>query len=131
MKGCGGLLPRRLRLDLCNAECPRPAPRTAPSARFRSLPAAKLEIVEGLRLAANAIEIGKDDGNVLYERREAGDFLLSRYAPDGAFARTLGLPDHIVPLATLPIGYPARKLGRPRRRPIAELTSRDRYGNAW
>ncbi len=56
---------------------------------------------------------------------------LPLYAPDGAFARTLGLPDHIVPLATLPIGYPARKLGRPRRRPIAELTSRDRFGNAW
>lgn len=56
---------------------------------------------------------------------------LPLYAPDGAFAKTLGLPDHIVPLATLPIGYPARKLGRPRRRPISELTSRDRYGNAW
>ena len=56
---------------------------------------------------------------------------LPLYAPDGAFAKTLGLPDHIVPLATLPIGYPARKLGPPRRRPIAELTSRDRFGNAW
>lgn len=56
---------------------------------------------------------------------------LPLYAPDGAFAKLLGLPGHIVPLATLPIGYPARKLGRPRRRPIAELTSRDRFGNAW
>lgn len=56
---------------------------------------------------------------------------LPLYAPDGAFAKTLGLPDHIVPLATLPIGYPTRKLGAPRRRPIAELTSRDRFGNAW
>jgi nitroreductase len=56
---------------------------------------------------------------------------LPLYAPDGAFAKALGLPDHIVPLATLPIGYPVRKLGRPRRRPIAELTSRDRFGNAW
>ena len=56
---------------------------------------------------------------------------LPLYAPDGAFAKTLGLPDHIVPLATLPIGYPARKLGRPRRRAIADLTSRDRFGSAW
>jgi len=56
---------------------------------------------------------------------------LPLYAPEGALARTLGLPDHVVPLATLPIGYPARKLGPPRRRPIAELTSRDRFGNAW
>jgi nitroreductase len=56
---------------------------------------------------------------------------LPLYAPGGAFARILGLPDHIVPLATLPIGYPARPLGRPRRRPIAELTSRDRFGVRW
>lgn len=56
---------------------------------------------------------------------------LPLYAPDGAFAKLLGLPAHIVPLATLPIGHPARKLGRPRRRPIAELTSRDRFGNRW
>jgi nitroreductase len=53
------------------------------------------------------------------------------FAPDGSFAKTLELPDHIVPLATLPIGYPARKLGRPRRKPIQELTSRDRFGSAW
>jgi nitroreductase len=56
---------------------------------------------------------------------------LPLYAPDGTFAKSLGLPDHVVPLATLPIGYPARTLGRPRRRPIVEVTSRDRYGNAW
>lgn len=53
------------------------------------------------------------------------------FAPDGAFAKTLGLPDHIVPLATLPIGYSARKLGPPRRKPIRGLTSRDRFGSAW
>ncbi|MBJ20849.1 MAG: nitroreductase [bacterium] len=53
------------------------------------------------------------------------------FAPDGAFAKILGLPEHIVPLATLPIGYPARKLGRPRRRPIAELTSRDHFDSSW
>ena len=56
---------------------------------------------------------------------------LPLFAPDGALAKTLDLPEHIVPLATLPIGYPARRLGRPRRRPVAEVTSRDRYGNAW
>jgi len=53
------------------------------------------------------------------------------FAPDGSFAKTLELPDHIVPLATLPIGYPARKLGRPRRKPVQEITSRDRFGSAW
>lgn len=56
---------------------------------------------------------------------------LPLYAPDGSFAKLLGLPAHVVPLATLPIGRPARKLGRPRRRPVAEVTSRDRFGNPW
>ncbi len=53
------------------------------------------------------------------------------YAPDGAFARALNLPDHIVPLATLPIGYPVKKLGKPRRKPVESVTSRDRFGERW
>ena len=53
------------------------------------------------------------------------------FAPDNGLARTLGLPEHIVPLATLPIGYPARKLGPPRRQPIADHTSRDRSGQPF
>ena len=53
------------------------------------------------------------------------------YAPAGAFAQALNLPEHIVPLATLPIGYPVRKLGKPRRKPIETLTSRDRFGERW
>jgi nitroreductase len=53
------------------------------------------------------------------------------FAPGGSFAKVLELPDHIVPLATLPIGYPVRELGKPRRRPIQEITSRDRFGTSW
>ncbi len=53
------------------------------------------------------------------------------HAPNGTFAGTLGLPDHIVPLAARPVGYPARKLGRPRRKPIGEVTSRDRFEAPW
>ncbi len=53
------------------------------------------------------------------------------FAPDGAFAHALKLPDHIVPLATLPVGYPVKKLGKPRRRPIESVTSRDRFGESW
>lgn len=74
---------------------------------------------QNILLAANAFGLGSLMSN------------LPLFAPDGAFARTLGLPEHIVPLATLPIGYPARALGPPRRRPIEEVTSRDRYGAAW
>jgi len=74
---------------------------------------------QNILLAANALGLGSLMSS------------LPLYAPDGSFAKLLGLPDHVVPLATLPIGYPARKLGRPRRRPIRELTSRDRYGKPW
>ena len=74
---------------------------------------------QNILLAANALGLGSLMSN------------LPIYAPNGTFARTLGLPDHIVPLATLPIGYPARKLGRPRRKPIGEVTSRDRFAAPW
>jgi len=43
----------------------------------------------------------------------------------------LGLPAHVVPVAVVPIGHPARPLGRPRREPYAEHTHRERYGKAW
>lgn len=40
-------------------------------------------------------------------------------------------PDHVVPAAVVPVGRPARPLGPPRRRPAAETTHRDRFGNPW
>jgi nitroreductase len=56
---------------------------------------------------------------------------LPLFAPDVSLSETLGLPEHIVPQATLPIGYPARKLGPPRRDPFSAHTSRDRFGVPW
>lgn len=43
----------------------------------------------------------------------------------------LALPDHLVPLAVVPVGHPARRLGPPTRIPFADKTHRDRYGNPW
>ena len=43
----------------------------------------------------------------------------------------LGLPEHVVPQAVIPIGHPERALGPPKREPFAAHTHRDRYGNAW
>ena len=56
---------------------------------------------------------------------------LPLFAPEGSLSKTLGLPDHLVPQATLPIGYPAKQLGPPRRDPFAAHTSRDRFGVPW
>jgi hypothetical protein len=43
----------------------------------------------------------------------------------------LGLPDSVLPVAVIPLGYPARPLGPPRREPFAAHTHRDQYGNPW
>ena len=43
----------------------------------------------------------------------------------------LSLPEHVRPLAVVPIGHPARALGPPRREPVADHAHRDRYGNRW
>jgi nitroreductase len=43
----------------------------------------------------------------------------------------LDLPEHLVPVAVVPLGRPARPLGPPRREPFATHTHRERYGSAW
>lgn len=46
-------------------------------------------------------------------------------------ADLLGLPPHVVPQAIVPLGYPMRPIGPPRRDPVATHAHRDRYGSAW
>jgi nitroreductase len=43
----------------------------------------------------------------------------------------LALPDHVRPLAVVPLGWPAKALGPPRRVPVGEKTFRERYGTPW
>jgi nitroreductase len=43
----------------------------------------------------------------------------------------LALPDHVLPVAVVPLGHPARSLGPPRRDPFAAHTHRERYGTPW
>ena len=43
----------------------------------------------------------------------------------------LGLPDSMGVYAIIPLGWPAKKHGRNRRKPIAEVTSRERFGQPW
>lgn len=43
----------------------------------------------------------------------------------------LGLPGTICPLAVIPLGWPARPLGPPRRVPVAQRAHRDCYGRPW
>ncbi|MGO9340917.1 MAG: nitroreductase family protein [Acidimicrobiales bacterium] len=46
-------------------------------------------------------------------------------------SRLLQLPDHIVPMAVVPIGWPSRTLGPPRRDPIGQKAHRELFGNPW
>lgn len=43
----------------------------------------------------------------------------------------LGLPDDYEAHAILPVGWPARKYGRGKRRPVAEITYREQFGQPW
>ncbi len=45
--------------------------------------------------------------------------------------RLLDLPEHVRPVAVIPLGHPARPLGPPRREPFDAHTHRDRYGLRW
>jgi len=42
----------------------------------------------------------------------------------------LGIPPHVETVALIPVGYPLDKFGPVTRRPVAEVTSYDRWGNA-
>ena len=43
----------------------------------------------------------------------------------------LGLPDHVWPIALVPLGHPARPLGPPKRTSFTERTHRERFGRSW
>ncbi|HEY2427920.1 MAG TPA: nitroreductase family protein [Acidimicrobiales bacterium] len=82
------------------------------------LPSSVYPAVQNLLLAALAVGLGS---------------LMSTLSivSGQAFRELLELPDHIVPLALVPLGYPARPLGPPRRQPFAAKTFRDRWGQPW
>ena len=80
----GGLAEAPVIIVLCGDTERRPLEQMGSS----SFPAA-----QNVLLAANALGLGSLMSN------------LPLFAPDGALAKTLELPEHIVPLATLPIGY--------------------------
>jgi nitroreductase len=83
-----------------------------------SIPASIFPAVQNLLLAAHAVGLGS-----------ALTTLTTGFASE--LAGLLGLPDHVVAQAVVPLGHPAKPLGRPRREPFAEHTYRDRFGVAW
>lgn len=74
--------------------------------------------VQNLLLAAHALGLGT--------------VLTTRWKAREAEVRPLlGLPETMAVHAIIPIGWPDRRYGRGTRRPIAEVTSRERFGEPW
>lgn len=101
----GGLGQAPVHVVVCGdtTQCPEPL-----------LPSSVYPAVQNLLLAALAVGLGS---------------LMSTLSivSGPAFRDLLGLPDHIMPMALVPIGYPARRLGPPRRVPAAEKTHHDHW----
>ena len=83
-----------------------------------ALDASIFPAVQNLLLAAHALGLGSALTTL---PTVLGDVLRER----------VGLPDHVLPVAVVPLGWPARRLGPPRRTPVAEKTYRDRFGTPW
>lgn len=73
--------------------------------------------IQNLLLAANALGLGAALTTLTTSARELRDLL--------------ALPEHMRPVAVVPLGWPARKLGPPRRAPVAEKAFREKYGQPW
>jgi nitroreductase len=74
--------------------------------------------VQNLLLAARALGLG----TVLTTRWK-------RREPE--LRPLLGLPDNVRVHAIVPLGWPDARFGRTNRRPVAEVTFRERFGQAW
>lgn len=83
-----------------------------------SVAASVFPAVQNLLLAATAVGLGS-----------ALTTLAVAFAPD--LQARLGLAGHIEPLAIVPLGWPARSLGPPRREPLVDKAHDGRYGRPW
>jgi nitroreductase len=105
----GGVAAAPVMIVVC-ADVDRGLVQTVPSSIFPA--------IQNLLLAATALGLGS-----------ALTTITTTFAAE--LRALLGLPEHLVPVAIVPLGRPARALGLPRREPFSAHTHRDRYGTAW
>jgi nitroreductase len=84
----------------------------------QALAASIFPAVQNLLLAASAVGLGSALTTLATMDRRG-------------IAELLELPDHVVPMAVVPIGRPSRTLGPPRREQVGTKTFRDVFGNPW
>ena len=83
-----------------------------------TLPSSVYLATQNLLLAATALGLGS-----------AMTTLATLFADD--LAELLELPLSVRPMAVVPLGWPDRPAGPPRRLPVSEKAHRDRYGVPW
>jgi len=83
-----------------------------------TLPSSVYPAVQNLLLAASALGLGSALTTLPLV---GGD----------ALRQLIGLPDQVIAFAVIPIGWPERRLGPPRREPFSRKTFRDTYGTPW
>ena len=83
-----------------------------------TLPSSVYPAAQNLLLSATALGLGS-----------AMTTLATLFA--GELADLVGLPPSVRPMAVVPIGWPVRPPGAPRRLPLGERAHRDRYGVRW
>jgi nitroreductase len=74
--------------------------------------------VQNLLLAATALGLGSAMTTLATHAR-------------GELSAILELPEKVRPMAVVPLGWPERPPGPPRRLPVSERAHRDRYGKSW
>jgi nitroreductase len=84
----------------------------------QTLPSSVYPATQNLLLAANALGLGS-----------AMTTLATMLADE--LQGLLELPVAVRPMAVVPIGWPSRPLGPPRRLPVDQRAHRDRYGVPW
>lgn len=105
----GGVAAAPVAIVVC-ADVERGLEQTVPSSIFPA--------VQNLLLAATALGLGSALTTITVGYRDELRALLS-------------LPEHVVPVAVVPIGHPPRALGPPRREPFSAHTHREQYGEPW
>jgi nitroreductase len=105
----GGVAAAPVVIVVC-ADTERGLPQTVPSSIFPA--------TQNLLLAATALGLGS-----------ALTTITTAFAAE--LRTLLGLPEHLVPVAVVPLGRPARPLGPPGRESFAAHTHRETYGTAW
>lgn len=83
-----------------------------------TLPASVYPATQNLLLAASALGLGS-----------AMTTLATLYSDE--LRGLLDLRDSVRPMAVIPIGWPSRPAGPPRRLPLEQRAHRDRYGRPW